>query len=396
MQLKGLPIIGLLLLTTPVNAGLYFTETDYFWPMGSREAQLWPLANTHNRYDNQRLFFFRQGFQPKVLDPHIVELETKRRQGRFTLEDRINLSFYLLTSSERGDIDLAFALLHRQTQDNFMALGNLAMVHQRRQEWTQAIELMQQALRNWPDIYPGWSQERLQFYRRAELHYLRLLQSRALEQRRSARTTQDVDPIFPGVEFETTRGEYTPGEIPQRSRDRLPPDAMQIVRQLRLWMPFDTRLRWLYAELLNAEGNIVEASNVMNSFTEQGYRSNKRREHARILKRASELAQAMQRDFNETHRQYLFASLTLSNPSGNSPAESFSRASIPALIKTFTSDTGVVIPPSPPPPDDKPVGFFGMSPIQILLSGLAGGVVVGALLLFQIQELARRRKSRKR
>ena len=59
-----------------------------------------------------------------------------------------------------------------------------------------------------------------------------------------------------------------------------------IVQQLALWLPNDTRLYWLLAELLNADGQYKEAEKIMDECVGESrkYDSVELKEHRRILK----------------------------------------------------------------------------------------------------------------
>src|SRR5206468_3789346 len=109
----------------------------------------------------------------------------------------------------------------------------------------------------------------------------------------------------------------------------LPPDALELVKQLLLWQPFDQRLLWLYAELMNARGNAGVAAQTLNQLVDSGFSSNVVKAHRAILLEATK----------------------------------------------------------PPPPDEPPPW---VPEWRSVLIGLGSGVLVGVLLVLQLRLLFRR------
>ena len=73
----------------------------------------------------------------------------------------------------------------------------------------------QQALKEWPSIWPGWSTAQLSLSRRADLYFLKLIESRRKESRAGtsrggafSRTATPLDPLFPDVRFVGPSGKY--------------------------------------------------------------------------------------------------------------------------------------------------------------------------------------------
>lgn len=85
--------------------------------------------------------------------------------------------------------------------------------------------------------------------------------------------TEDVVPLFPlpvgdmptaPVRFVNDAGVYEPGRLAEAERSKLPPDAVAIVQQLLLWMPSETRLYWLLAELYAAADELDTALTIFD------------------------------------------------------------------------------------------------------------------------------------
>jgi tetratricopeptide (TPR) repeat protein len=201
------------------------------------------------------------GFAEEV-QKKLNELDNRRKEGKLSVDEALNLSGCSLLL---GDFNKAIDVLTPVLQANpkhFMVLANLANAYQGLGEYSRAIGYQQQALANWPAKWPGWNPEKRWWYRRAEKYYLTLLELRNREKLLS-KPTDTLDGLFPNLPFADLKVKYRVGDIDLRVRDRLPPDVLEIVGQLVLWMPQDNRLLWMYAELLNARGEIRPAYDLM-------------------------------------------------------------------------------------------------------------------------------------
>jgi len=191
-------------------------------------------------------------------------LEVRARDDTLTTVDRVNLS---ACSIRMRRFDDAIRVLKAGDQKHFLILANLASAYDGLGEPSLAQLYQRQALDVWPSVWAGWSEAQSQFYRRVERHYLRLLELRGEEKRSGSGRPlpmQAVDALFPGVRFVGPTGRYEAGALSQTMVDRLPPDAYCIVLQLVHWLPQDDRLYWLLGELLNANGQVDYASEVLN------------------------------------------------------------------------------------------------------------------------------------
>jgi tetratricopeptide (TPR) repeat protein len=118
--------------------------------------------------------------------------------------------------------------------------------------------------------------------RRLERTLLKLFRLRAQETRSDAKITAPDD-LF-GFRFTAEDGSYRPGPA-----DHLDPvelaEATAAVQQLLFWLPDDTRLYWLLAELYNARGDVQAAAAILDECVDArraGY--DELRDHRRILK----------------------------------------------------------------------------------------------------------------
>jgi tetratricopeptide (TPR) repeat protein len=199
-------------------------------------------------------------------------LEAKQKEGPLALADIITLSAYYI---RLGREEKARRLLEKTDGDlddkdpyKFLVLLNLAATYELTPEFLErAVETEKQALKLWPKEWKGWSADDLAWYRIAERYYLAFLEARLLEVQRNRGVTppviESVAPIFPKARFDEPGREYQAGSFGPETADALPLDAFQVVVQLLLWLPNDTRVRWLCAEVLNGRGNIPEAKAFM-------------------------------------------------------------------------------------------------------------------------------------
>jgi hypothetical protein len=155
----------------------------------------------------------------------------------------------------------------------------------------QAIEYQYQALRAWPISWPNWNHEMWLWYRRAEQFQLTYYHVRRVEALGKDRKIDSIDEfadkLFPAskqtappfsfagsfVWYRPGTRRYEPGGLAPEMADRLPSDAQRLVVQMLLWVPQDDWLVWLYAELLNAWGDIDGAEMVMKALGKFGPRS---------------------------------------------------------------------------------------------------------------------------
>lgn len=232
------------------------------------------------------------------------ELLRRERTGRATDEDLVNLSACLLRLGETPRAVEVLTPLARQTRD-FRLLANLAMAEYlsylndpnepgRR---TRAISYLGDALAVWPKEAPEYTAEQLLFLRRAEELLRDLWRARARELARDKGERGGLDALFGPrdnpVRFLGPSGEYEAGKIAPAEREKLPKDAVALVQQLLIWLPDDTRLYWLYGELLNAQGDVKLAREVINDCVDLRRDNDKLLQtHRRTLNAAAEEAAA--------------------------------------------------------------------------------------------------------
>jgi tetratricopeptide (TPR) repeat protein len=207
------------------------------------------------------------GSQWAIYRARTAELEDLERIGALNTLDRIDLGACYIRLRRFGD---ALRVLKGADQGHFLVLANLATAFFESGELDLALRYQEQALRAWPPVWAAWNMGAWIRYRRCELLFKRLLEGRLAEQRLSggrAGPIRSVDPLFPRVRFAGASGQYEAGPLP-RMWDDLPPDAHLLVLQLVAWLPYDDRLTWLYAELLNSRGQVAEAAQLVRELVD--------------------------------------------------------------------------------------------------------------------------------
>jgi tetratricopeptide (TPR) repeat protein len=217
------------------------------------------------------------------------ELEPRVRAGTASIEDIVNLGAYRL---RLGQIPEAAEILTQavsRDRNNFMALANLGTAFELDGRIDRALDCLQQLKEVWPAAWPGFTPAQLAWYRRAEGYQFSLLRARALHaarDRAQERGVPGLDDLF-GVRFVDEGGAYAPGSVSASERAKLPPDALAVVQQLLIWMPADTRLYWLLAELMNANGDIAGAASIMEECAwARRYDAPGLRQHRQVLQEA--------------------------------------------------------------------------------------------------------------
>jgi hypothetical protein len=171
-------------------------------------------------------------------------------------------------------------------------LANLASAYQENNDLLhRAIDTQNLALKAWPKEWPGWKPGEGLWYRRAEAYARDLMLLRQAESRSTRGTVgsfQAPDALFPGVRFVGEKDDYEAGRIQFLAWNKLPFDAEAIVLQLQFWQPMDDRLYWQYGELLNARGEVEEATRVLGDLVKNRGRENVKslRQHYLVLRDA--------------------------------------------------------------------------------------------------------------
>jgi hypothetical protein len=280
-----------------------------------------------------------------------ADLERRRREDTLDTAGRVSLGGCLIRlgrSARAAEVlEEGERTTDRKDPLRFLLLLNLAAAYQDSPElMPRAIAYQDEALKAWPESVKGWSPQEWRWNRRVERLVRDLLRLRANEARLAGgrpAAFESIDGLFPGLRFVGPRGSYQAGTLAVEQWDRLPLDAGPAVLQLLLWQPRDFRLFWLYGELLNAQGEVGPAYQVLNFLTDVGLGVRELKEHRSVLAEALPAYRA--------------------------------RSALPD-----TSGAADVPPPAPapPPPSSSPLPDW-----RVLLIGFGAGVLVTVLTAFQ-------------
>jgi hypothetical protein len=309
------------------------------------------LAELRRLSRNDPTFSLRKEFEKKVRD-----LQSRRPLKE---ADQINLSFYYLRLGQTNEALELLRVLSRSSR-SFMVFANLATAHQMlaasgdnpRVNLATARSYLRETLRAWPKEWPGWSQERLQWLRKAEEAQLKLASIRLVEVIKAGgapKPATDVDALFPiSFNFLEKDGKYRPGNSPKGEEGKLKGNEVAIVQQLLTWLPNDNRLYWLFGELLNASGDIAAAATILDDCVyNQNMTAPLLKDHRSILKQAA-------KDQAREHAR-------------NKPA----------------------LPSFPEAPGETPAPAVDWS--QLAVVGVIGVLIIAVLAYFQVREIRRRR-----
>ncbi len=247
-------------LATALQAGVYYSrdarnELPTEWAGFLRDQRaLRQAANPKSDYAPLR---------DSAIDA-VAKLEQQKKSRELSADEIADLGALYL---RLGQAEKAVGVLRpalRQHSEHFRIAANLGSAWQQAGDLAQATAALEEAVRLAPK----------QFLAVETLH-LKLVRGRAKEKKGESR----LDDLF-GVD-------YTDG-----AKAKLPTNALALVQELALVLPFDARLLWQLAELANAHGDVRTAANLLDgAVVELGLQSEvARTRRARFRAAADELA----------------------------------------------------------------------------------------------------------
>ncbi len=284
MRTQGLFVAGLLCVTAVCpagRAGLYLPAEPLPWPLPTN-----PREYLLDLQERQNVGSTDPQVKPGPLSTRVKKmveaLQDKKRSGSLTTEDVLNLGGgFILLGKHNEAIELMDPVARKEPK-NFRLAGNLAIAYQGIGEYRRAYEYQQNALETWPGQHPGWTREQLRWYRRAEEYLRTLLLRRASEGAQGARDFH-LDPIFPEATALGREGGFKPGQLDPKVAKHLPPDALAVVEQMLLSLPHDRRLLWLFAELVNGQGEMKLAEQFLSQLAREGLATDALKKHRQAL-----------------------------------------------------------------------------------------------------------------
>jgi hypothetical protein len=387
-----------LLTAPPVYAGLYNTEEHLLNVLTGRPSDYTRALVTLQQIVAVELTNNPKSSRAGVLQ-RVKNLEQELHDGTLSLQDRVNLSAYYV---RLNDPEKAIALLEALPADrrNWMALSNLATAYQLAGNLDRAEQYLVQALDAWPIVSTDASGWRLNWLRVVEGYQLRLIRSRQAEQRGGRGTAGGLDAVFPRLRFVGPSGEYEAGLLAPDQWANLPANYTEIVKLLVLWMPHDARLRWLLAEIVNANDDPELALEMMNELVEtRKFGNTEFAAHHRELRHAKMIRDRLKRLRPSFANEKAKASLApLGDLLGPAPAAVLDTAGAVMAIEKIIQEPLPkeeqifdVAPTDPAANAPVQTGTWTPEWRQIGISFVAGAIVA-ALLSLQLREMRKRKR----
>lgn len=346
---------------------------------------------------------------PRVAyEKQLTALESRQREGILTSSDRVNLGACLIRlgrfTQARASLEASLRAVDPDSSCRFLLLLNLASAYQEDDALLQrALDLQTQALRSWPAVFPGWNRWESSWYRRAEQYVLTLMRLRQREQLRNqgrpVNGLPPLDELFGNVRFVGRSGEYEAGGIAFEQWNRLPVDAEKIVVQLLLWRPLDTRLNWLYGELLNARGQVDWAFSVLDFCKQMGL-NRELRQHHLILREAVKPYKDLFADSSgmgeNLRKQALLLWMLAPRGTKLAPAIGAAAAEIGGMA-AFAEPANLSLEPAAPlspsaRETESVAASMALPDWRQLTASFAAGMVIAVLGMFQWQQWRRQRR----
>lgn len=336
----------------------------------------------------------------------VAELEERDRRGDLSVDERVDLSGYYLRLEEPEKAVAVLNAVAGAGSANFMVLSNLAAANELAGRLDRAISYSEQALRHWPELWPGLSRAELYWLGRVERYHLDLLKARYVEATRQTSRggiPERPDVLFPRVTFDGTGAAYRAGDLDPTQLIELPNDGLLIVQQLLLWSPNDLRLHWQLAELINAQGgtdNIMTAYEILERLADRERYGNKLiLAHRQVLKSAAESAKLLAQALNTGEEpNSLVRLLWYAQPRGTTlePGAGAlvtqtswgARAYLVKKVRSASAPAPVESMPSAREPARPPVNWLAdMRPAGV---GFVAGLLVMLFGILQVREFRRR------
>lgn len=300
----------------------------------------------------------------------------------------------------------------KEEDKHFLIHASLAAYYQQNGEYAWALDEQATALRLWPKAWAGWTKTALQFYRECEQYNLRLLQFRKAKPTEPSDPRATLDPFFPytpptaadlkpgrmfldaplpvqktPLRFVDEEGNYSPGDLKREEADKIPANAANAILQLAIWQPRDQRLGWLLAELLNANGYVEAAAQMLETLALE-VMWKEVHSHLRVLRGAAELLRQLRRPLDHALLSGTVMMITprasLGTPIAGDVAYAYAALAAPTWVENYVPQQ------QPQPVEQTPTSSLPFN-VQHVVVSFVFGVLCAALLGMQWQALKRRR-----
>ena len=297
-------------------------------------------------------------------------------------------------------------------RDNFLVMSTLGTAYQMAGDYNRADANLSEALRlYWNKPFDDLSARRREFvtqtlrwtakdfawFGKCEKYQRQLVRLRLRELKTGPLTLtkalEDLDPIFddpgkPPLRFVGDSGSFEVGKIASAEKAKLPPDAIEIVEQLLIWLPDDIRLCWQLGELLNARGDVESAKivfkEILDKFAQaesQGFANIDPKTGQPKIDSLSMLPKLIEKHQKVGNRVKGVLEYVAPLSQELQP---------PVEIKSAATPKTAAVKPVEPAVAQLQLDW------QTLSVGLGGGAIVGFLLAWRLRDVLRRRQSNSR
>lgn len=246
-MLRSAPIVALLLLASPLQAGLHYSaEVQAELPSQWRGFLLDLRALRMIGVNAPNPSLLREQYQEAA-----AKLKKLAGQRELSADELADLgALHVRLNQPEKAVELLLPAT-RKHADHFRMMANLGTALQMTGELNRAAEILQDAVRLAPAQWKSVE----------EAHY-KLVRMRS---RKAVARNKDMslDDLF-GVKYLGESGKTEAGRIAAAERKKLPGDDAAIVQQLLLWLPSDGRLLWQLGEIANAHGDVRTAGNILD------------------------------------------------------------------------------------------------------------------------------------
>jgi tetratricopeptide (TPR) repeat protein len=411
--------LGLITFVLPehAQAGVYSTiepkwelSSDYFRKFQEQWIQLKQLATPQAELPWQKSVNLTANLAILIAK----EPPSRGQPDPLKPEERLDLAACLMRIRYPGKQMPEKAILHLNAamdrdRDNFLVMSTLGTAYQMAGDYNRADANLSEALRlYWNKPFDElsakrresvtqtlqWTAKDFAWFGKCEKYQRQLVRLRLRELKTGPLTLtkalERLDPIFddpamPPLRYVGDSGSFEVGKIASAEKAKLPPDAIEIVEQLLIWLPDDIRLYWQLGELLNARGDVESAKivfkEVLDKFAQaesQGFANIDPKTGQPKIDSLSMLPKLIEKHPEVGNRVKAVLEYVAPLSQEFEP---------PVEIKSAQAPKIAAVKPVEPPVAQLQLDW------QTLSVGLGGGAIAGFLLAWRLRDVLRRRQT---
>jgi tetratricopeptide (TPR) repeat protein len=405
------------ILAAPAQAGVYSTiepkwelSSDYFRKFQEQWIQLKQLATPQAELPWQKSVNLTANLAMLIAK----EPPSRGQPDPLKPEDRLDLAACLMRIRYPGKQMPEKAIQHLNAamdrdRDNFLVMSTLGTAYQMTGDYSRANDNLSEAnLRYWSKPFDElsaksqaflkqtlqWTSKDFAWFAKCEKYQRQLVRLRLRELKTGPLTMTEalehLDPIFddpgkPPLRFVGESGNFEIGKMAAAEKAKLPPDAIEIVEQLLIWLPDDIRLTWQLGELLNAggdrDGAKIVYQEILDKFAQaqsRGFANIDPKTGQPQIDSMSFLPKLLQKH-PEVGNRVKAVIESVAAPPGD--------LELPVDAKPLQTPKTAVAKPVEPPVAQLQLDW------QTLGVGLGGGAIAGFLLAWRLRDVLRRRQT---